>query len=112
MEAVEVVIVLLGLTAAGYAFSAIVGALLAGGILIVLAFLVHERLRRIKVPWLKLFGTAMLFTFAAFWLGEALGVAWPGSDLFLIPLFVVSILAARGLIQLGLGPTALRGASA
>jgi len=102
VEAVEVVVVLLGLTAAGYALSAIVGALLAGGILVVLALLVHERLRRIKVPWLKLFGTSMLFTFAAFWLGEALGVAWPGSDLFLIPLFVVSILAARGFIQLGL----------
>jgi len=103
VEAVEVVIVLLGLTAAGYAWSAVVGALLAGVLLIVLAFLVHEQLRRIKVPWLKLFGTAMLFTFAAFWLGEALGLAWPGEDLFLVPLFAVSILAARGLIQVGLG---------
>jgi Ca2+/H+ antiporter, TMEM165/GDT1 family len=102
VEAVEVVVVLLGLTAAGYAFSALVGALLAGALLIGLALVVHERLRRIKVPWLKLFGTSMLFTFAVFWLGEALGYAWPGADLFLIPLFVVAILVSRGLIQLGL----------
>jgi Ca2+/H+ antiporter, TMEM165/GDT1 family len=104
VEAVEVVVVLLGITAAGYAFSALVGAVLAGAILVVLAFLVHERLRRIKVPWLKLLGTSMLFTFAVFWFGEALGIAWPGSDLFLIPLFVLSILTVRGVLQLGLAP--------
>ena len=104
VEAVEVVVVLLGLTAAGYGWDAIVGAFLAGAILVVLAFLIHERLRRIKVPWLKLFGTSMLFTFAAFWLGEALGVAWPGSDLFLIPIFLLALLVSRGLIQVGLRP--------
>ncbi len=103
VEAVEVVVVLLGIAAAGYAFSALVGALVAGGILVVLALLVHERLRRIKVPWLKLLGTSMLFTFATFWLGEALGVPWPGSDLFLIPLFVLSLVINRGAIQLRLG---------
>jgi Ca2+/H+ antiporter, TMEM165/GDT1 family len=102
VEAIEVVVVLLGITAAGYGFSAIVGAVVAGAILVVLALLVHERLRRIKVPWLKLLGTSMLFTFAVFWFGEALGVPWPGADLFLIALFVVSILCVRGAIQLGL----------
>ncbi|MCI4373821.1 MAG: hypothetical protein L3K02_09325 [Thermoplasmata archaeon] len=102
VEAVEVVVVLLGITAAGYAFSAIVGALAAGAILVVLALVVHERLRRIKVPWLKLLGTSMLFTFATFWFGEAVGVSWPGTDLFLIPLFVVSILLARAAIGAGL----------
>ncbi|MCI4365727.1 MAG: hypothetical protein L3K10_06680 [Thermoplasmata archaeon] len=102
VEAIEVVIVLLGITAAGYALSAIVGALVGGVALIVLAFLVHERLRRIKVPWLKLAATSMLFTFAAFWFGEALGVSWPEADLFLIPLFVVALLVTRGLIQVQL----------
>jgi uncharacterized membrane protein len=102
VEAVEVVVVLLGITAAGYALSAVVGALLGGAVLIVLAFLVHEQLRRIKVPWLKLLGTSMLFTFATFWFGEALGVRWPGSDLFLVPLFVVALLASRGAVEAGL----------
>jgi uncharacterized membrane protein len=44
----------------------------------------------------------MLFTFATFWLGEALGVPWPGGDLFLVPLFVVAVLAVRGALQAGL----------
>jgi Ca2+/H+ antiporter, TMEM165/GDT1 family len=100
VEATEVGVVLLGITAAGYAFSALVGALLGGALLIVLAFAVHERLRRIKVPWLKWVGTSMLFTFAVFWLGEAVGFAWPGSDLFLIPLFLASLLLVRGAVQL------------
>jgi uncharacterized membrane protein len=102
VEAVEVVVVLLGITAAGYAFSAVVGALLGGALLIVLAFLLHEQLRKIKVPWLKLLGTSMLFTFATFWFGEALGVHWPGSDLFLIPLVITALLASRAAVQVGL----------
>lgn len=104
VEAVEAVIVLLAITAAGYGLSALVGALAAGAILVVLALLVHERLRKVKVPWLKLLGTSMLFTFAGFWFGEALGVAWPGSDLFLVPLFILSILIVRGAVQLGMKP--------
>jgi Ca2+/H+ antiporter, TMEM165/GDT1 family len=103
VEATEVVVVLLGITAAGYALSAIVGALLGGAVLVVLALLVHERLRRIKVPWLKWIGTAMLFTFATFWLGEALGLDWPGADLVLIPLFFASLVLVRALVQLRLG---------
>lgn len=104
VEAVEAVIVLLAITAAGYGLSALIGALAAGAILVVLALLVHERLRKVKVPWLKLLGTSMLFTFAGFWFGEALGVAWPGSDLFLVPLFILSILIVRGAVQLGMKP--------
>jgi Ca2+/H+ antiporter, TMEM165/GDT1 family len=111
VEAVEVVVVLLGITAAGYAFSAIVGALVGGAILIVLALLVHERLRRIKVPWLKLLGTSMLFTFATFWFGEAVGVTWPGSDLFLVPLFVVSLVLARAAVGAGMRLTPPRPAA-
>jgi uncharacterized membrane protein len=112
VEAVEVVVVLLGITAAGYAFSALVGALVGGALLVVLAFLLHEQLRRIKVPWLKLLGTSMLFTFATFWFGEAVGVAWPASDLFLLPLFVAAVLLTRIAIQLRLGGSPSTTASA
>ncbi len=44
----------------------------------------------------------MLFTFATFWFGEALGVAWPWSDLFLIPLFLVALVLSRAAVELGL----------
>ncbi len=71
------------------------------------AALVHERIRRIKVPWLKLGATSLLFTFAVFWGGEAVGYSWPGADLVLIPLFVAFLFAIRGAISLGLRPAAV-----
>jgi Ca2+/H+ antiporter, TMEM165/GDT1 family len=103
VESTEAVIVLLALAAAGYGLSALVGAVIAGAVLVIAAALVHERIRRIKVPWLKLGATSLLFAFAVFWAGEAAGLAWPGADLSLIPLFLVFLLADRGAIALALG---------
>jgi Ca2+/H+ antiporter, TMEM165/GDT1 family len=102
VEATEAVIVLLALAAGGAGTSALIGAVAGGAVLIVAAALVHERIRRIKVPTLKLGGTSLLFAFAVFWGGEALGYAWPGSDLILIPMFVVAVLLVRGAVQLRL----------
>ncbi len=96
VESTEAAVVLLALAAAGYGFSAILGAVLGGAILVGAAFLVHDRVRRIKVPWLKVGGTSLVFTFAVFWGGEAAGVQWPGGDLFLIPLVVLAVLIVRG----------------
>jgi uncharacterized membrane protein len=106
VEATEAVVVLLALTAAGYGFSAILGAVLGGGILVVAALLVHDRIRRIKVPWLKVGGTSLVFTFAVFWGGEAAGVQWPGGDLFLIPLVILAVLIVRGGVALVMRATA------
>jgi Ca2+/H+ antiporter, TMEM165/GDT1 family len=100
IETTEAVIVLLALAAGGAGSSAVIGALAGGGILVVAAALVHERIRRIKVPTLKLGGTAMLFSFAVFWAGEADSYAWPGSDLILIPLFVIAVVLVRGAVEL------------
>jgi uncharacterized membrane protein len=100
VESTEAVIVLLALAAGGAAPSALLGALAGGAVLVVAALLVRERIRRIKVPTLKLGGTAMLFSFAVFWAGEAFSVPWPGSDLVLIPMFVVAVLAVRGAVEL------------
>jgi len=102
VEGTEVVVVLLGLTAAGYGGSAIVGAVVGGVLLVAVALAVGERVRRIKVPWLKLGGTAMLFAFSAFWAGAAAGYAWPGNDLVLVPLVIVAALVVRGAIGLAL----------
>ena len=104
VEATEAVVVLLALAAAGYGFSALVGAVAGGAVLVVATAVVHERIRRIKVPLLKLGATSLLFAFAVFWAGEAAGVAWPGSDLILLPLFVLALLGVRGAIGLALRP--------
>ena len=101
VESTEAVIVLLALAAGGAGSSALVGALVGGGMLLVAAALVKERIRRIKVPQLKLFGTSMLFSFSVFWGGEALGVTWPGVyDVVLVPMVVVAALAVRAAIRL------------
>jgi len=108
VEATETVIVLLALAAAGYGFSALVGALVGGALLVVVALIVQERIRRIKVPWLKVGGTSVIFSFAVFWGGEAAGVNWPGSDLILIPLVVISLLVVRGGVEVFLRASAPR----
>jgi Ca2+/H+ antiporter, TMEM165/GDT1 family len=99
VESTEAAIVLLALSAAGYASSALVGAAAAGLSLAIAAALVHQRIRRIKTRWLKLVGTALLFTYGVFWAGEALGYRWPGSDLFLLPLFAIALAIERGVIE-------------
>ena len=106
VESTETVIVLLALTAAGYGFSALLGAVLGGALLVCVAFLVHDRIRRIKIPWLKVGGTSLVFTFAVFWGGEAAGVQWPGGDLFLLPLVVLAVLIVRGGVEVVMRATA------
>lgn len=100
VETVEAAIVLVALAAAGYGWTALIGALSAGAILIVAAATLHERIRRIKVPWLKAGATAVIFSFALFWGGEAAGVDWPGNDLILLPMFVVGLVLVRGAVAL------------
>jgi Ca2+/H+ antiporter, TMEM165/GDT1 family len=100
IETTEVVVVLIALAAAGDGFSALVGAVIGGLALVAATALVHERIRRIKVPWLKLGATSALFSFAVFWAGEAAGVAWPGSDLILIPFAVLFAVIVRSSIAL------------
>jgi len=96
VESTEAVIVLLAITAAGFWQEALLGAAIAGVVLVTAAFVVHDRIRRIKVPLLKLGATSLLFAFAVFWTGEAAGVAWPGSDLSLVPLFLAGLVLVRG----------------
>jgi uncharacterized membrane protein len=100
IESIEAVIVLLGIAAGGQATSAVVGAVSAGVLLVVVAALIHERIRKVKVPTLKLVGTSLLFSFATFWGAEAAGVVWPYGDLSLIPIFLLFLLLVRGLVEL------------
>lgn len=104
VETTEAVIVLLALAAPGYGFTALVAALIAGALLVGLAAALHGQIRRIKIPALKTVATALLFTFAIFWAGESLGLAWPGSDLALLPIFVASALLVRGAVRVAIGP--------
>ena len=97
IESIEAVVVLLALAAGGFGLSALVGAAAGGAVLIGVAVVLHDRVRRIKVPPLKLVATSLLFAFAVFWAGEALQFPWPYQDLSLVPLFLLAV----GLVRLG-----------
>jgi Ca2+/H+ antiporter, TMEM165/GDT1 family len=104
VEATEVVIVLVALAAGGNGFSALLGSVAAGILLVVIAAVIHERIRRIKVPTLKFAATSALFSFAVFWGAEAIGFQWPGPsaywDLWLLPLFGLAAGILEGLLRL------------
>lgn len=105
VESIETVVVLIALAAAGYGLSALIGAVLAGAVLVGVAIPLHEQVRKIKVPWLKWFGTALVFSYAVFWGGEAAGVTWPGGDLFLLVLVPLALLLVRAGISFDLRRT-------
>ncbi len=106
VEATEAAIVLLALAAAGFPLEALSGAIVGGALVLGIAALLHDRVRRVKVAPLKLGATALLFTFAIFWGGEALGVAFPLGDFVLLPIFVAIVLLLRGTVELVAPPVA------
>jgi uncharacterized membrane protein len=114
VEMTEVAVVLIGVAAGGQGLAAGAGFGLGAAILIAVAFALHGQIRKIKVPTLKLGATSMLFTFAVFWGGEALGVPWPlrgtgWADLVLIPIFVVSLGVVRAALAWRLTGTPVAG---
>lgn len=104
VETTEAVIVLIALAAPGYGDTALLGAVVAGVLLVALAAALHGHIRRIKVPPLKAGATALLFAFSIFWAGEALKFSWPGNDLILLPLFVAAMVVVRGAVRALEGP--------
>jgi uncharacterized membrane protein len=102
VETLEAVIVLLALTAGGYGDEAVIGFIAGGALLLILGYVLHDSIRKVKVPPLKWVGTTLLFTFAIFWSGESMEDAgwfnWPTfgtnfSDIVLVPIFVLTLVA-------------------
>jgi uncharacterized membrane protein len=101
VETTEAVIVLVAVAAGGYGLEALLGFAAGAALLFTLGVVLHERIRRIKVPPLKWVGTSLLFTFAAFWAIESLvdagRLAWPSlpygvpPDVLLLPLFLMAL---------------------
>jgi uncharacterized membrane protein len=101
VETLEAMIVLLALATGGYGTEAIVGFVAGCAVLLVLGYVLHDSIRKVKVPPLKLIGTTLLFTFAIFWSGEALqdstSFSWPTlgtqvPDVVLAPIFVLTLI--------------------
>ncbi|HEY7941058.1 MAG TPA: hypothetical protein VID25_03860 [Candidatus Limnocylindrales bacterium] len=103
LEGMEVAFIVVTFGAsAGQLGPAILGAALAGILVVAVGIAVHRPLARVPENGLKFMVGLMLTTFGTFWAGEGLGVGWPWSDatlLVLLAVFLVGSLAAVRLVQ-------------
>src|SRR5262249_52998910 len=100
----EVVFIVIAVGAGrGLIIPASVGALAACLLVAAIGLAVHQPLARVPENTLKFAVGVMLSAFGVFWIGEGLGVAWPGEDIAIIAfaaLFLVVGLAAVALTRL------------
>ncbi len=79
--------------------SATIGAALALVMVAALGVAVRAPLARVPENTLKFVVGVMLTSFGMFWGGEGLGVNWPLSDLILLPLIAIMLVASFILVQ-------------
>lgn len=101
LEGVEVVFIVLTLGASrGSVTLAAVGAAIAAGLVVVAGIAVRHPLSRVPENALKFSVGVMLTAFGSFWAAEGVGVDWPGGDLALIGLALVTLLWALAFVRL------------
>jgi len=102
IEGVEVVFIVIAFGAAGggLLLPASLGALAALLVVCVLGVLLHRPVATIPENTLKLVVGLLLTTFGTFWIGEGLGMAWPGGDFSLAGLLAGFVAATALAIQL------------
>ena len=92
LEGLEVVFIVIAVGAGrGLLGAASLGALAACLVVVALGFFIHRPLTRMPENTLKFVVGVMLSAFGVFWIGEGLGVPWPGED-FVIPVFAALVL--------------------
>lgn len=82
LEGIEVVfiVIALGVGGIGLLLPASFGALAALAVVVALGIVVHRPLSRIPENTLKFVVGVLLSAFGTFWVGEGLGLTWPGQD--------------------------------
>src|SRR2546426_546066 len=80
--------------------SAALGALLAGLLVILVGALVRVPLAKVPENTLKFVVGIMLTTFGTFWTGEGFSLEWPLSDVFILVLAVLYLLASFILVMI------------
>ena len=73
---------------------AILGATLAGLLVVAIAVVVHRPLARVPENAMKFVVGVMLTGFGTFWSGEGIGIAWPGEDLAIVLILAGYLLLA------------------
>jgi len=80
--------------------SAIIGAAIAGVLVIVAGAVVRAPMARVPENTLKFVVGIMLTSFGTFWGGEGLGIKWPNSDVDLLPVIAVYLLTSFVIVQM------------
>ncbi len=103
LEGMEVVFIVLAIGAggAGLLVPAGLGALAALLLVIVLGLVVHRPLAQVPENTLKFMVGVLLSGFGTFWVGEGIGLSWPGADWAILGLSLGFLLVALGLVQVG-----------
>ena len=102
LEGTEVVFIVIAIGAGGPGLflPASVGALAALVVVTALGFAVHRPLARVPENTLKFIVGALLSAFGTFWVGEGIGLEWPGADWAIAGLVGGYLLVALAAIQL------------
>jgi uncharacterized membrane protein len=80
LEGLEVLFIVIAVGAGGFLLPAGIGALAALGVVSMLGVMLHRPLARIPENPLKFTVGVILSAFGTFWVGEGLGIHWPGGD--------------------------------
>ncbi|MFK0642925.1 TMEM165/GDT1 family protein [Ochrobactrum sp. BD22] len=96
LEGIEVVFIVIAVGAGGVGLlvPASAGALAALLVVVALGIIVHRPLARIPENALKFVVGILLSAFGTFWLGEGIGLGWPGEDWALLGLTLGFLLSA------------------
>jgi uncharacterized membrane protein len=101
LEGVEVVFIVLAIGAGAPALlpAAVAGAAAALALVMLAGLALHRPLAKVPENALK-FGTGVLLVaFGVFWLGEGVGINWPGADVSLLVLIVLVFVGALGAVR-------------
>jgi uncharacterized membrane protein len=100
LEGIEVVFIVIALGSRGQLLvPASIGAGLALLMVLALGLCLHRPLARIPENTLKFGVGVMLTAFGTFWIGEGIGLHWPGADAAILVLMVVILAVALGLVD-------------
>jgi uncharacterized membrane protein len=101
LEGIEVVFIVIAIGASGQMMMpASMGALLALLAVTLLGLWLHRPLARVPENALKFGVGVMLSAFGAFWVGEGIGLEWPGADWSLLVLIAAFLVIALGLVRI------------
>jgi len=112
IEGLEVIFIVIAFGAtSGLLVPAGIGAAAACLVVIALGVAIHRPLARVPENTLKFAVGVMLSAFGVFWIGEGIGLAWPGEDLSIVALILAFLAVGVSAVPLTRQRVAAKGVS-